>query len=81
MPHDPAPGDEASIEDRRKFLKSAAKLAIVTPPSMSLLLSTRMNSQAVAASGGSVGRRSEGFSPWKPTGRRAGVFSGWKGPD
>jgi hypothetical protein len=36
---------------RRNFLKSCGKFAVVTPPAISLLLSTSLDSPAVAASG------------------------------
>ena len=38
-------------EDRRAFLQTAGKIAVVVPPAMSLLLSTGMSSPAIAASG------------------------------
>lgn len=38
--------------DRRAFLTTAGKFAVVTPPAMSLLLSTTMTSPAIAQSGG-----------------------------
>jgi hypothetical protein len=37
---------------RRNFLKRCGKFAIVTPPTMTVLLSTSLDSPAVAASGG-----------------------------
>src|SRR5262245_18350260 len=37
--------------DRRAFLKGAGKYAIVVPPTMTLLLSTTLASEAVAKSG------------------------------
>ncbi|HEY8572097.1 hypothetical protein [Phenylobacterium sp.] len=39
--------------DRRAFLATAGKAAIVVPPAMTALLSTTMASPAIAASGGS----------------------------
>jgi len=39
-------------EDRRKFLASCGRFAAVTPPAVTLLLSTALNSDAVAGSGG-----------------------------
>jgi hypothetical protein len=39
-------------EDRRKFLASCGKFAVVTPPAITMLLSTSLNSTAVAKSGG-----------------------------
>lgn len=43
-------------EDRRKFLASCGKFAAVTPPAITMLLSTSLSSEAVAASGGGGGR-------------------------
>jgi hypothetical protein len=45
------PADSAS-EDRRKFLATCGKFAIVTPPALTLLLSTSLNSTAIASSSG-----------------------------
>jgi len=42
-------------EARREFLKRCGKFAVVTPPAVSFLLSTTLDSPAAAASGG-VGR-------------------------
>jgi hypothetical protein len=39
-------------EDRRKFLASCGKFAVVTPPAITLLLSTSLTSTAIARSGG-----------------------------
>lgn len=39
-------------EDRRRFLAACGKFAAVTPPAMTLLLSTSLTSDAVAQSGG-----------------------------
>jgi hypothetical protein len=39
-------------EDRRKFLKLCGKFAVVTPPAITLLLSTSLTSDAIAHSGG-----------------------------
>jgi hypothetical protein len=38
-------------EDRRKFLETCGKFAAVTPPAITLLLSTSLNSGAIASSG------------------------------
>jgi hypothetical protein len=38
--------------DRRAFLHTAGKIAVVVPPAMTVLLSTGMSSPAIAASGG-----------------------------
>jgi hypothetical protein len=40
------------IEERRRFLASCGKFAVVTPPAITLLLSTSLNSSAIAQSGG-----------------------------
>ncbi len=50
----PSPlGHEAADDQaRRDFLKRAGRLAVLTPPTVTMLLSTSMNSDAVAASGG-----------------------------
>ena len=42
-------------DDRRKFLASCGKFAAVTPPAITLLLSTSLNSTAIAYSGGRGG--------------------------
>lgn len=39
-------------EDRREFLKTCGKFAAVTPPAMTMLLSTSLTSNAIAQSGG-----------------------------
>jgi len=51
--------DEPSIDtgtpvddDRRKFLAACGKFAVVTPPALTVLLSTSLNSKAIASSGG-----------------------------
>lgn len=43
-----APEEQA----RREFLKNAGRFAVVTPPSIALLLGASLNSQAIAASHG-----------------------------
>jgi hypothetical protein len=70
-----APESEASA-DRRKFLAACGKFAIVTPPAITLLLSTSLSSTAIAHSsgrgdhGGRGGRdhdkrSSWGFNDWR----------------
>lgn len=49
------PPSEEANEDRRKFLASCGKFAIVTPPAITMLLSTSLNSTAVAHSNGGGG--------------------------
>jgi hypothetical protein len=44
--------DPDTNEDRRKFLAACEKFAAVTPPAIALLLSTSLNSTAIAHSGG-----------------------------
>jgi hypothetical protein len=39
-------------EDRRKFLAACGKFAVVTPPALTVLLSTSLNSTAIAHSSG-----------------------------
>jgi hypothetical protein len=39
-------------DDRRKFLAACGKFAVVTPPALTVLLSTSLNSTAIASSGG-----------------------------
>jgi hypothetical protein len=45
-------GQNPPDEDRRKFLAACGKFAVVTPPALTILLSTSLNSEAVARSGG-----------------------------
>jgi len=42
----------AEDQARRDFLKKAGKFAVLTPPAVTVLLGTSMNSPAVAQSGG-----------------------------
>lgn len=48
-------------EDRREFLKSCGKFAVVTPPAMTLLLSTSLSSTAIARSGSHVVHGNNGY--------------------
>jgi hypothetical protein len=41
--------------ERRNFLQSCGKLAVLTPPAVTFFLSTSMSSKAIAASGGTGG--------------------------
>jgi hypothetical protein len=43
--------EQQEIEDRRQFLISAGRFAAVTPPAITLLLSTSLTSDAIASSG------------------------------
>src|SRR5687768_7261198 len=47
-------------EDRRDFLKSCGKFAITVPPTMTVLLSTSLNSPAIARSAGSGSKGNNG---------------------
>ena len=51
-PHKSDPTPDETNEDRRKFLASCGKFAAVTPPAITMLLSTSLNSEAIARSGG-----------------------------
>jgi hypothetical protein len=58
-------------DDRREFLEKCGRFAAVTPPAIAFLLSTTMNSGAVAASGGLTYNRGNngvgnGFDPQPP---------------
>jgi hypothetical protein len=46
---------EGAAAARRDFLAKCGKFAVVTPPAVSLLLSTSLNSAAIASSGGGEG--------------------------
>jgi hypothetical protein len=48
-------------EDRRKFLAACGKFAVVTPPAITVLLSTSLNSDAIAGSGNGNGNGNNGF--------------------
>lgn len=48
--------ESAVDEDRRKFLASCGKFAVVTSPAITVLLSTSLNSTAIARSGGRPGQ-------------------------
>lgn len=53
-------GQDPLDEDRRKFLAACGKFAATTPPALTILLSTSLNSKAVAKSGGGSGGPSQG---------------------
>ena len=46
--------------DRRKFLAACGRFAVVTPPAVTLLLSTSLHSDAIAHSGGGGGGGRDG---------------------
>lgn len=59
-PQGAAAAPDAVAEDRRAFLSSAGKFALLVPPTMTFLLSTTLASDAIAQSGhcsGSHGHR------------------------
>ncbi|MHC4051413.1 hypothetical protein [Bradyrhizobium sp. 25ACV] len=45
---------EQEDDDRREFLKTCGKFAVVTPPAITALLSTSLTSTAIAHSGGGL---------------------------
>jgi hypothetical protein len=47
-------------EDRRVFLAKCGRFAVITPPAMTVLLSTTLNSTAIAKSGGGQGNNGRG---------------------
>lgn len=53
---DRSPNTNLPVEDesRRNFLKKAGRFAAITPPTVTLLLSTSMDSEAIAGSGGKL---------------------------
>lgn len=57
-------------ESRRAVLKAGGQFAVLTPPAMTMLLSTSMNSDAVAKSGGARVKGNNGvgnlFDPQPP---------------
>src|SRR3954451_7628233 len=56
-------GDHAMTdedEDRRKFLATCGKFAVVTPPAITMLLSTSLTSDAIAASNNSFAKGNNG---------------------
>jgi hypothetical protein len=44
-------GPSRADDDRRAFLAKAGKFAVITPPALTMLLSTTLTSPAIAASG------------------------------
>jgi len=54
----PVAREEALVEERRRFLKSCGRFAMITPPTITLLLASGAQNFAVAGSGmggGSLG--------------------------
>ena len=56
----PVPENAAVDEDRRAFLAKCGRFAVITPPAMTVLLSTTLNSEAIAKSGGGRGDNGHG---------------------
>lgn len=50
----------AADEDRRRFLKSCGRFAATVPPTMTMLLSTSLTSEAIAKSTGGGGGGAKG---------------------
>jgi hypothetical protein len=57
--------------DRRKFLSALGRFSVVTPPAVTLLLSTTLTSQAIAQSGA---RGNNGFGNGGSDGSPNGKF-------
>lgn len=55
------PGADGAEADRRKFLASLGRFSVVTPPAITLLLSTTLTSAAIAQSGASHGHHPHGW--------------------
>jgi hypothetical protein len=71
--------DTEAREDRRKFLATCGKFAVITPPAVTLLLSTSLHSSAVAQSGGIEGSNGIRRSIQKSGGihRSGGIRKSW----
>ena len=52
------------LEARRRFLASCGKFALITPPAMTVLLSSTTQNYAVAGSGSGGGSLSQGNNGW-----------------
>lgn len=61
--------------DRREFLKACGRFAAVTPPAMTILLSTSLTSDAIARSGGDGTHN--GKRGWGSGGDRHHGNNGW----
>lgn len=76
------PRDELSLSegDRREFLKTCGSFAAVTPPAVTMLLSTSLTSDAIAASGsGSSGGKGGGGGNSTKGGKGGNSTKGGKG--
>ena len=52
------------VEARRRFLAACGKFALITPPAMTVLLSSTAQNYAVAGSGSGGGSLSQGNNGW-----------------
>ena len=68
-------GQDSLDEDRRKFLAACGRFAVVTPPVLTVLLSTSLNSTAVAKSGSGDGSPGGGRSGPRHGGRDYDLFA------
>lgn len=59
----PTDSDSHSDMRRRDFLDRAGRFAVVTPPAITMLLSTTLSSGAIAGSGGGRTRPGRGGPP------------------
>jgi hypothetical protein len=62
-PENTPSSDDPGGPDRRDFLKKCGKFAAVTPPAITMLLSTSLTSKAIAKSAGGGGRRTGWVDP------------------
>jgi hypothetical protein len=65
MEHENTPSSDTT-NDRREFLKKCGKFAIVTPPAITMLLSTSLTSNAIAKSGRGNNGVGNGYDPQPP---------------
>jgi hypothetical protein len=71
-PDQPVPTEPGTPvdDDRRKFLAACSKFAVITPPALTVMLSTSLSSKAIASSSGSEkphpghGGRDDDFLLW-----------------
>ena len=60
---------QEELNDRRKFLASAGRLAATMPPALTLLLSTSLTSDAIAGSGSGNNGYGNGGRDGSPNGK------------
>lgn len=65
-------------QDRRDFLRKCGRFAVITPPAITLLLSTTLSSDALAKSGGRTRTHKEGGWRCKRNGKHDNYWSKWK---